>query len=146
MTVLIFLIILIRYSHTVHSDPVNNAIRNYENQLSVKKIRETITSTFHFYGVDIAEVENSICTLNSSKVGIFKNILSKCLKVTSDICSPFLETIWNQELVLNKKLNYPCRCLRYLLKPLLFYQLVLRDINLLRHMRLALHLDIFSMF
>ena len=34
---------------------------------------------------------------------IFKNIPAKFLKVTSDICSPFLVTICNQELILNEK-------------------------------------------
>ena len=74
-------------SNYSHSDPVNNAI----------------TSTFHFSGIDKGEVEKSIGNLNSSKVGTFKNIPTKCLKVTSDICSPFLAAIWNQELIFNKK-------------------------------------------
>ena len=74
-------------SNHSHSDPVNNAI----------------TSTFHFSGIDKGEVEKSIGNLNSSKVGTFKNIPTKCLKVTSDICSPFLAAIWNQELIFNKK-------------------------------------------
>ena len=69
-----------------HSNPVNSTIRKYENHPSVKKIREaiTITSTFHFSGVDKAE---------------------KCLKVTSDICNPSLAAIWNQDLILNR--NFP---------------------------------------
>ena len=74
-------------SNYSQKDPVNNAIRNYENHSSVKKIHETITvtSNFHF------------------KVGTFKDIPTKGLKVTPDICSPFLAAIWNQELILNKK-------------------------------------------
>ena len=63
----------------------------------------TITPTFHFSVVDKAYVEKSIGNLNSSKIGNFKNIPTKCLKVTFDICSPFLENIWNQELILNEK-------------------------------------------
>ena len=49
-------------SNYSHSDPVNNAIRSYENHRSVKKIRETITvtSTFHFSEVDKSDVEKSI--------------------------------------------------------------------------------------
>ena len=88
-----------------HSDLVNNAIKNYENHSSVKKMRETITitSVFHFSGVDKADVEKSLGNLNSSKVGTFKNIPTKCLKVTCDICSTFLAAIWNRELILNKK-------------------------------------------
>ena len=62
-----------------HSDPVNSAIRKYENHPSVKKIREaiTITSTFHFSGVGKAEVEKSISNLNFSKVGTFKKDSNK---------------------------------------------------------------------
>ena len=65
-----------------HSDPVNNAIRKYENYQGIKKISETltITSTFHFSGNDKADVEKSIGNLNSSKVRTFKNIQTKCLK------------------------------------------------------------------
>ena len=91
-------------SNYPHSYPVNNAIRNYENHPSVKKICETITitSTFHFSEVDKADVEKSIGNLNSSKVGTFENIPAKYLKATSDICSPFLQYIWKNELILNK--------------------------------------------
>ena len=90
-----------------HSNPVNSTIRKYENHPSVKKIREaiTITSTFHFSGVDKADVEKSIGNLNFSKVGTFKKIPTKCLKVTSDICNPSLAAIWNQDLILNR--NFP---------------------------------------
>ena len=38
------------------------------------------------------------------------------------------------------------RCSRCPLKRLLLYQLVLRDMNLLRHLRLALRFDLFSRF
>ena len=71
----------------------------------MKKIHKTITITwtFHFSGVDEADVEKSIGNLNSPKVGTLKNMPTKCLKVTSDICSLFLTAIWNQELILNKE-------------------------------------------
>ena len=93
-------------SNYSNSDDVNNAIREYEIHLSVKKISKTvtITSTFHFLSVDKAYVEKLIGNLNSCKVELFKNIPKKCLKVTSDICSPFLAAIWNQELIFKKKL------------------------------------------
>ena len=92
-------------SNYSHSDAVNNAGRKYKNHPSVKEIRKTITvtSTFHFSDVDKIDVEKLIGNLNFSKVGTFKNIPTKCLKVTSDICSTFLVTICNQELILNKK-------------------------------------------
>ena len=62
------------------SDPVNNAIRKYQNYSSVKKISETITSTFHFSDFDKADIEKSFGNLNSSKVGTFKNIPRNALK------------------------------------------------------------------
>ena len=45
-------------SHYSRSDPVNSEIRKYENHLSVKNLRKaiSITSTFHFLGVDKADV------------------------------------------------------------------------------------------
>ena len=66
-------------SNYSHGDPVNNAIRKYENHPSVKKISKTviITSTFHFSGVDKADLERSIDNLNSSKVETFKSIPTK---------------------------------------------------------------------
>ena len=78
-------------SNYSNSDAVNMKIyenmRRFEDHLSVEKISEiiTVTSTFHFSGDDKAELEKSIGNLNSSKVGTFKNIPTKCLKVTSDI-------------------------------------------------------------
>ena len=62
----------------------------------------TVTSVVHFSGVDKADIEKSIGNLNSSKAGTFKNIPTKYLKKASDICSPFLASIWNQELILKK--------------------------------------------
>ena len=56
----------------------------------------TIISNFHFFGIDKADKENSFGDLNSSKEETFKDIPTKLLKVTSDICSSFLEAIWNQ--------------------------------------------------
>ena len=88
------------YSHNV---PVNNTIRKYENHPSVKSKTIAITSTFHFSGVDKADAENSTGDLNSCQVGTSGNIPTKCLKVTSDECSPFLVIIWNQKHILNKK-------------------------------------------
>ena len=93
-------------SNYSHSDPVNNTIRKYENHSSLKKRRETITltPTFHFTGVDKAEAVKSIGYVNSSKLGTFKTIPTKCVKVTSDICSTFLASISYHELFFNKKI------------------------------------------
>ena len=87
------------------NDPVKNAIRTYENHPSINKISETIAIalTFYFSGVNKADIEKSIGNLNSAEAETFKNIPTKCLKVTSCICRLFLAAIWNQELILNKK-------------------------------------------
>ena len=90
-----------------HSDPFNSTIRKYENRPSMINIKRTIVIaiTFHFSCVDKIDLEKSVGNLNSSKVGTFKNIPAKCLKVTSGICSLFLAIIWNEELILNEN-NY----------------------------------------
>lgn len=62
----------------------------------------TITSTFHFSGVDKTDVEKAISNLNSSRKETFKNILTKYLKVTSDTCSPFLAATFNEQIIFNK--------------------------------------------
>ena len=87
------------------NDLVKNAIRTYENHPSINKISETIAIalTFYFSGVNKVDIEKSIANLNSYEAETFKNIPTKCLKVTSCICSVFLAAIWNQELILNKK-------------------------------------------
>ena len=94
-------------SNYSHSDLVNNAIRNYENHSNMKNIRETITitSTFKFSGLDEAGVEKSIGNLNSSKVETFKNIPTKCLKVTSNICFLQLSGIKNLSSIKNSHKN-----------------------------------------
>ena len=39
---------------------------------------------------------------NWAKNGTFKNILTRHLKDISDICSPILANIWNEEILINK--------------------------------------------
>ena len=89
-------------SNYSYGDLVDSAIGKYQKHSTVRTISKIITakSTFYFSGVDKANVEESIGNLISSKAGNFRNILIKCLKVTSDIRSPFLAAIWNQELIL----------------------------------------------
>ena len=47
---------------------------------------ETIRSTFHLSGLGKAQLEKVSNNLSSSNVATFKNIPTKCFKVTSDIC------------------------------------------------------------
>ena len=43
-----------------------------------------------------------IINLDNQKNETFKNIPTRCLKNVSDICSPILANIWNEEILLNK--------------------------------------------
>ena len=75
----------------------------FKTLLVEKLIAETgLFSPFLYYLYDKANLEMSIGNINSSKVGTFKDISIKCLKVTSDICSLYLEK--NQQLIINKEL------------------------------------------
>ena len=68
------------------SDPVNDAMRKYEKYSSVLKISETVTIAQTFYLSELITLMLKMQLTLSSKVGIFKNNPTKCLKVTSDIC------------------------------------------------------------
>ena len=75
----------------------------YFKTLLVEKLiaKTRLFSPSLYYLHDKANVEVSIGNINSSKVGTFKNIPIKCIKVTSDICSLYLEK--NQQLIINKE-------------------------------------------
>ena len=45
-----------------------------------------------------------IINLDNKKNGTFKNIHTRRLKDVSDICSPILANIWNEEILLNKNI------------------------------------------
>ena len=44
-----------------------------------------------------------ILIIKRKKNGTFKNIPTRRLKNVSDVCSPILANIWNEEILLNKK-------------------------------------------
>ena len=69
------------------SDPVNDTMRKYEKYSSVLKISETVTIAQTFYLSELITLMLKMQLTLSSKVGIFKNNPTKCLKVTSDICT-----------------------------------------------------------
>ena len=56
---------------------------------------------FTFSSVTVEEILSEISSLDSKKAGTFKNIPTKHLKETCDICSEYLLNVWNNEIVLN---------------------------------------------
>ena len=78
-------------------NPVDIAIKKYENHPSIVNINEKINRTqFSFEEVSLNEVSQEVHQINIKKVGTFKNIPSKHLKQNSDICSPILTKLFNK--------------------------------------------------
>ena len=86
-------------------DPVDIAIKKFETHPSILNIKENIESSmFSFNEVDLSDIEMELKNLNSKKASTFKNITSKQLKQTADICScESLLNIWNDEIVKNNR-------------------------------------------
>ena len=89
------------------SDPVEFAIEKYENHPSIIAITEKFNFTVRFESeeVNLKDIEKEILNLNSKKAVASNNILAKVLKETSDIYSPALQQIWNDEIF--KKCQFP---------------------------------------
>ena len=89
------------------SDPVEVAIKKYENHLSIIAITEKFSFTvrFEFEEVNLKDIEKEILDLNTKKAVASNSIPAKVLKETSDICSPVPRQIWNDEIF--KKCQFP---------------------------------------
>ena len=85
------------------ADPVDIALNKFEHHPSILAIKENISfeNMFTFSSVTVEEILSEISSLDSKKAGTFKNIPTKHLKETSDICSEYLLNVWNNEIVLN---------------------------------------------
>ena len=83
------------------SDPVETAIKKYENHPSIAAITEkfNFTVSFEFEEVNLKDIEKEILNLNTKKAFASNSIPAKVLKETSDICSPVLQQIWNDEIL-----------------------------------------------
>ena len=57
------------------------------------------TVCFEFEEVNLKDIEKEILNLNTNKAVASNRIQAKVLEETSDICSPVLEQIWNQEIL-----------------------------------------------
>ena len=51
-----------------------------------------------FEEVNLKDIEKGILNLNTKKAVASNSIPAKVLKETSDICSPVLQQIWNDEI------------------------------------------------
>ena len=84
-------------------DPVEIAIKKFENHPSIKAIKENITLQdefeFIFSNTDTEEISKEISDLDTNKSGTFGNIPTKLIKEFSDVCAPVLNNIWNEEII-----------------------------------------------
>ena len=76
---------------------LNNFFENAVKSLGIKENQYIFT----FSSITVEEILSEISSLDSKKAGTFKNIPTKHLKETSDICSEYLLNVWNNEIVLN---------------------------------------------
>ena len=82
---------------------VENAARiKHKGHSTIKKVNEFINATFYFRAIEPVDVEKEIQCLNGFEVGSFQNILTKCLKEVSNLCSSFRSRQCNKELVFKK--------------------------------------------
>ena len=77
------------------SNPVDIAIRKFENHASVQVIKQNIcvNKDFHFPNSEVSDILKETTALNNKKNGTFGNIPTKLLKEVPDICAPALNDI-----------------------------------------------------
>ena len=87
----------------VLSDPVETAIKKYENHPSIAAITDkfNLTVRIEFEEVNLKDIEKEILNLNTKKAVASNSIPAKVLKETFDICSPVLQQMWNDEIFKN---------------------------------------------
>ena len=70
---------------------------------SILAIKENVSfeNMFTSSSATIEEIISEISSLDSKNPGTFKNIPTKLLKETGDICSEYLLNVWNNEIVQN---------------------------------------------
>ena len=88
-------------------NPVETAIKKFEQHPSINLIKKNITGNenFHFSPVDLRIFPKKLLILITKRNRTFKNIPTRRIKDVSDVCSPVLANIWNEEILLNK--NFP---------------------------------------
>ena len=86
------------------SNPVEIAIRKFENHPSVQAIKQNVSLTMDFYfsNTEVSGILKETAALNNKKNGTFGNIPTMLLKEVSDICAPALNDTWNNEIITQK--------------------------------------------
>ena len=79
---------------------MENALKKYENHPSIIAITEKFNFTlrFEFEAVNLKDIEKEILNLDTKKAAASNSIPAKVRKETSDICSPAVQQIWNDEI------------------------------------------------
>ena len=82
-------------------DPIEMAIKKFENHPSVLSIKETISinELFQFSDKILSEVNN----LDNKKIGSYENIPIKILIESSEINCGYLTKIWHEQVIMRKK-------------------------------------------
>ena len=85
-------------------DPVEIAIRKFENHPSVQAIKQNISvnQDFYFSNTDVRDILKETTALSNKKNGTFGNISAQLLKEVSGIRAPALNDIWNKEIIIQK--------------------------------------------
>ncbi len=87
------------------NDPIEKAIKKYENHPSIKMIKGSCElSQFEFKPVTVSEILLQIEKLNSKKASPLNSIPAKILKQNSDIFAVLIQKIFNSDLSRN---NFP---------------------------------------
>ena len=82
------------------SDPVDAAIKKYENHPSIKMINSKFNqrASFSFQNANASDIESAIKKLKLNKASPFSNITAKELKTYGDICSSHVLDIVNSSI------------------------------------------------
>ena len=85
-------------------NPVEIAVRKFENHRSVQAIKQNISvnKEFYFSNTWVSDILKETTALNNKRNSTFGNIPTKSLKEVSNICAPALNDIWNDEIMLQK--------------------------------------------
>ena len=94
------------------TDPVDIALKRFENHPSIIDIKEKVTveSKFSFSKVAISGIKNEIRNLDIKKAGTFSNISANQLKQVEEVIVEPLMQIWNKEIIENMKFPSELKC------------------------------------
>ena len=94
------------------TDPVDIALKRFENHPSIIDIKEKVTveSKFSFSKVAISGIKNEIRNLDIKKAGTFSNISANHLKQVEEVIVEPLMQIWNKEIIEHMKFSSELKC------------------------------------